>query len=89
MRLNGIASIDEQDPLMSQYPEAQFIVRVRATHVFSNCPRYVHQYQLVERSRYVPREACETPVPDWKLGVAQHNPDILPASDREKLAQSE
>src|SRR2546428_10496453 len=30
VRLNGVASIDEHDPLMDEYPEAQFIVRVRA-----------------------------------------------------------
>jgi uncharacterized protein len=30
MRLNGIASVQEDDPLLAEYPEAQFIVRVRA-----------------------------------------------------------
>jgi len=82
MRLNGIASIDEQDPLAAEYPEAQFIVRVRATEVFSNCPRYIHKYQLVERSKYVPHEACQTPVPDWKRGLAEHAPELLPERDR-------
>ncbi len=82
MRLNGIASIDEHDPLMAEYPEAQFVVRVRAAEVFPNCPRYIHRYQLVERSTYVPREACETPVPDWKRGVAQLAPELLPQGDR-------
>ena len=66
MRLNGVASIDENDPLMAEYPEAQFIVRVRARQVFPNCPRYIHKYQLVERSRFVPKAGCETPVPGWK-----------------------
>src|SRR5919109_2234777 len=47
MRLNGIASIDEADELLPEYPEAQFVVRVRATEVFPNCPRYVHEYRLV------------------------------------------
>jgi hypothetical protein len=81
MRLNGEASIDRNDPLMTEYPEAQFIVRVRAREVFPNCPRYIHKYQLVERSKYVPKEACETPVPEWKAGIAQHAPDVLPAND--------
>ena len=81
MRLNGIASIDGHDPLMAEYPEAQFIVRVRAREVFPNCPRYIHHYQLVERSKFVPHEACETPVPDWKKGIAQHEPEALPAND--------
>ena len=81
MRLNGTASIDENDPLMASYPEAQFIVRVRAREVFPNCPRYIHKYQLVERSQYVPKEACETPVPDWKRGVAQLDKELLPEGD--------
>src|SRR3954465_10116819 len=50
MRLNGVASVDENDPLLAEYPEAQFIVRVRASEVFPNCPRYIHEYRLVERS---------------------------------------
>jgi predicted pyridoxine 5'-phosphate oxidase superfamily flavin-nucleotide-binding protein len=79
MRLNGEASIDEHDPLMSHYPEAQFIVRVRASEVFPNCPRYIHHYTLVERSKFVPKSECKTPVPDWKQGdwVA----DVLPEND--------
>ena len=80
MRLNGTASIDTADPLMAEYPEAQFIVRVRAREVFPNCPRYIHKMKLVERSRFVPKTACETPVPAWKAGdwVA----DVLPEGDR-------
>jgi hypothetical protein len=66
LRLNGVASIDEHDELMAYYPEAQFIVRVRAREVFPNCPRYIHRYRLVERSRFVPKAHCPTPVPDWK-----------------------
>ncbi len=31
MRLEGIASIDLDDPLQEEYPEAQFVVRVRAS----------------------------------------------------------
>jgi hypothetical protein len=37
---------------MDHYPEAQFIVRVRAREVFPNCLRYVHKYRLVERSEW-------------------------------------
>jgi predicted pyridoxine 5'-phosphate oxidase superfamily flavin-nucleotide-binding protein len=79
LRLNGLASIEEQDPLLSEYPEAQFVVRVRATRVFPNCPRYVHRMDLVERSRFVPHEDCNTPVPDWKRREWSH--DVLPAGD--------
>jgi predicted pyridoxine 5'-phosphate oxidase superfamily flavin-nucleotide-binding protein len=66
LRLNGVASVDDNDPLLGEYPEAQLVVRVRATQVFPNCPRYIHEYRLVQRSRFVPREECRTPVPKWK-----------------------
>jgi uncharacterized protein len=79
MRLNGIASVDENDPLLPEYPEAQFIVRVRATEVFPNCPRYIHEYRLVQRSRFVPKAECETPVPGWKMREWSH--DALPKDD--------
>ncbi len=87
MRLNGMASIDAADPLMREYPEAQFIVRVQAREVFPNCPRYIHKMTLVERSRFVPKAACETPVPAWKKGdwVA----DVLPEQDRARDAGRE
>jgi uncharacterized protein len=79
MRLNGIASVEENDPLLAEYPEAQFIVRVRATEVFPNCPRYIHEYKLVQRSRFVPKADCETPVPGWKTREWAH--DALPEND--------
>jgi predicted pyridoxine 5'-phosphate oxidase superfamily flavin-nucleotide-binding protein len=79
MRLNGVASIDERDPLLGEWPEAQFVVRVRATEVFPNCPRYIHEYKLVKRSRFVPKSECETPVPQWKRSEWAH--DVLPEGD--------
>ena len=66
MRLNGVASVADDDPLLAEYPEAQLVVRVAATEVFPNCPRYIHEYKLVARSRFVPKAECETPVPQWK-----------------------
>ena len=75
MRVNGTASIDFEDPLMSEYPEAQFIVRVRTEQIFPNCPRYIHKMQLIERSVFVPHAECETPDPEWK----DHFEDALPA----------
>jgi predicted pyridoxine 5'-phosphate oxidase superfamily flavin-nucleotide-binding protein len=55
IRFNGEATIDADDPLMVEFPEAEFIVRVRAREVFANCPRYIHKMRLVERSRFAPR----------------------------------
>jgi hypothetical protein len=79
LRLNGIASVDENDPLLEEFPRAQFVVRVRATEVFPNCPRYIHRLELAERSRFVPKAECEPPVPDWKR--REWARDVLPAGD--------
>lgn len=79
MRLNGMASIDQHDPLLPEYPEAQFIVRVRVREVFPNCPRYIHELKPGERSAFVPSAACETPVPNWKRSEWAH--DALPEED--------
>ena len=79
MRVDGRARIDRDDPLLEQYPEAQFIVRVEAERVYPNCPPYIHRYQLVERSRFVPNAAEETPIPGWKQSDWAR--DVLPAND--------
>jgi uncharacterized protein len=79
LRLNGVASINEHDELIERYPEAQFVVRVQAREVFPNCPRYIHKYQLVEHSRFVPKASCPTPVPDWKRSAWAR--DVLPTND--------
>jgi predicted pyridoxine 5'-phosphate oxidase superfamily flavin-nucleotide-binding protein len=79
LRVNGIASLDEADPLLGDYPEAQLIVRVRATDILPNCSRYVHRMELVERSRFVPHADVDTPVPDWKRREWSH--DVLPDGD--------
>jgi uncharacterized protein len=80
LRLNGIASHSEDDPLLAEFPEAQFVTRVEATEVFPNCPRYIHEYRLVQRSRFVPKSECETPAPAWK--TREWARDVLPEGDR-------
>jgi predicted pyridoxine 5'-phosphate oxidase superfamily flavin-nucleotide-binding protein len=80
LRLNGVAGTVDDDPLLGEYPGAQFVVRVRAESVFANCRRYVHRYGLVERSPFVPSMGSDPPVPDWKLDpwfdgtLAEHDP---------------
>jgi predicted pyridoxine 5'-phosphate oxidase superfamily flavin-nucleotide-binding protein len=79
MRIQGDASIDLDDPLLAEFPEAKFVVRVAVREVFPNCPRYIHKRTLVERSAFVPREGCDTPVPDWKRSPLADG--VLPAGD--------
>lgn len=66
LRVHGMAAISKDDPLLSEYPGAQFIIRITTTQVFPNCPRYIHKYELIERSVYVPREGITPPIPEWK-----------------------
>jgi uncharacterized protein len=79
LRLNGTASVSVDDPLLATWPEAKQVVRVAVREVFPNCPRYIHHYELVERSRFVPRPRQETPVPDWKR--TEWANDVLPEGD--------
>jgi predicted pyridoxine 5'-phosphate oxidase superfamily flavin-nucleotide-binding protein len=79
LRINGSASIDEHDRLIEQWERAQFVVRVRVSEVFPNCPRYIHRMQLVERSKFVPRADCPPPVPGWKR--TEWARDVLPGND--------
>lgn len=79
MRIDGVAHLVDDHPLLEKYPEAQFLVVVKARRVYPNCPRYIHKYQLVERSAFVPRPRVPTPVPGWKQ--APWAADVLPAND--------
>jgi predicted pyridoxine 5'-phosphate oxidase superfamily flavin-nucleotide-binding protein len=79
LRVSGVASHSRDDPFLAGYPEAQFLTRVAVAEVWPNCPRYIHHYRLVERSRFVPKDACRTPVPAWKTREWSH--DVLPADD--------
>ena len=82
MRLNGVASLNFDDPLLPDYPEAQYIVRVEAREVFINCPRYIHKLKLVEHSVFVPKSGTETPIADWKSNMIEHGAgDLLSSQD--------
>ena len=80
LRVNGTARIAVDDPLLSELPGAVFVVRVAAETVFQNCPRYIHQMQMVEESPYAPKDGHVPPVPAWKT-FAEFR-DALPARDR-------
>ena len=79
VRVNGLASIVDNDPLLSNWPEAVVVVRVKVRETFPNCPRYIHKMALVEESAFVPKAACQTPDAAWKkLEIVA---DVLPAKD--------
>lgn len=80
IRVNGVAKVDENDSLRSEFPGSVFIIRVSATTIFPNCPRYIHKMKLVEYSVHAPREGYSPPVPAWKTFDVFK--DSLPARDR-------
>jgi uncharacterized protein len=80
IRVNGTATIAEDDALRSEFTGAVFVVRVRAERIFPNCPRYIHRMRLVEHSVYAPQPDVTPPVPDWKRYDVFR--DALPERDR-------
>jgi len=79
LRLRGTATISRDDPMMSAYKEADFVVRMTLDALWQNCPRYIHRYEKLQRSRYVPRADCATPLAEWKrIDLIR---DALPARD--------
>jgi uncharacterized protein len=79
LRINGEATLHDTDPLLAEFEGAQLIVRVRATRIFPNCPRYIHEMRLVKHSVYVPRPHHTPPVPVWKQW--EEFREVLPRSE--------
>jgi len=84
-RVQGTASISKDPSLMTHYKEADFVVTVKLSEYWVNCPRYIPKMEKVRDSRYVPRADCETPLAEWKrLDLVQ---DVIPATDLQKVEQ--
>jgi predicted pyridoxine 5'-phosphate oxidase superfamily flavin-nucleotide-binding protein len=66
LRVNGIARVLRDDPLLAATAGAQLIVRVKARAIFPNCPRYIPKMQLTEPSQYIPQAGREPVEPAWK-----------------------
>jgi hypothetical protein len=79
LRVNGLASLQFEDPLLAQFEGAQAVVRIRAERIFPNCPRYIPRMSVLEASPYVPRAGGQPPVPKWKMREAFN--EVLPRGD--------
>ena len=79
LRVNGRATVREDDPLRAEFVGAQLVVRVRADAIFPNCPRYIHTMRHVETSVYAPCEGHTPPVPEWKQRPVFR--EVLPPED--------
>jgi hypothetical protein len=84
VRVQGTASLHDDDPLLADWEGAQLVVRVAAERIFLNCPRYLHRMELAEYSAYAPRAGHTPPVPDWKLRPEYR--EHLPAPDMAQLS---
>ena len=79
LRVNGRATVHEDDPLLCRLTGAQLVVRVRAEAIFPNCPRYIHTMATVATSVYAPCEGDIPPVPEWKQRPVFR--EVLPSYD--------
>ena len=59
MRVNGVATLIDDHPVMRDTVAAQLIVRVQVSDIHPNCPRNVHKMALVEPSGYTPKSASD------------------------------
>ena len=80
LRVNGVASVLLDDPLLAEYPGAKSIVRLAIEQVFPNCPRYLPRLQQTESSPYWRTSGAAAPRPGWKDDPRFR--DALPESDR-------
>lgn len=85
LRFNGSATIDLDDPLRAQWHDAQFIVRVRASQLFPNCPRYIPRFQRLADSAHIPQPGRDAPFAEWKQ--IDFIRDSLPAADLAKVGE--
>lgn len=83
LRVHGEASISNKDPLMKKYKEADLIVRIKISDYWQNCPRYIHKYTKMKKSKYVPRKGSNTPIAGWKKTDAVN--DVLSKKDKRKI----
>jgi hypothetical protein len=84
--VQGTASLSKDPALLAHYKEADFVVTVKLSEFWVNCPRYIPKMEKIQASRYVPREHCETPLAGWKqLDLVQ---DVISPVDVKKAEQA-
>ena len=66
LRVDGIARVSREDPLLAHTVGAQLMVRVKARAIYPNCPRYIPKMTLAEPSIYTPCAGVDPPEPAWK-----------------------
>ncbi|MES2500171.1 MAG: pyridoxamine 5'-phosphate oxidase family protein [Pseudomonadota bacterium] len=85
VRVHGEAKVDVNSAFLNEFPGAEMIVSVHIAEAFVNCPRYIHKYQRVATSKYVPQKDCTAPLAQWKR--IDNLQESLPERDKH-LAQT-
>jgi predicted pyridoxine 5'-phosphate oxidase superfamily flavin-nucleotide-binding protein len=72
IRVQGTAELVREHELMAEYTEAKYLIIIKVTKIWVNCPRYIHKYKKINQSKYVPEPCKVTPIPTWKrLDIVQ------------------
>ncbi|MDP2152769.1 MAG: pyridoxamine 5'-phosphate oxidase family protein [Methylotenera sp.] len=86
IRVQGTAKLVREHVLMAEYTEAKYLIMVSVTKIWVNCPRYIHKYQKIDQSKYVPEPCKVTPIPTWKrMDIVQ---DAITLEEKE-IAESQ
>lgn len=84
VRVHGTAELSRDPADLALFHEAELVVKVTVEDMFQNCPRYIHRYKRIERSDYVPKTDCPTPMAVWKrLDAVQ---DVISDTERLRVA---
>lgn len=86
VRVQARATVSDHDPELERWPGATRVVRAEVTKVFENCGRYIHRYQRVSTSPYVPDTGGDALHPSWKRIDALQ--DVMPEQTRRRTAQA-
>ena len=62
LRVNGVATIDDNHAMNNDVEAAQLVVRVAVSNIHPNCSRNVHKMEMVETSSYTPKSDAENVV---------------------------
>lgn len=65
LRVQGIARLDGISGENS-FPSAEFLIRIKPTTIWINCPRYIHTYKKMEDSPYTSSHHSPERIAQWK-----------------------
>jgi uncharacterized protein YndB with AHSA1/START domain/predicted pyridoxine 5'-phosphate oxidase superfamily flavin-nucleotide-binding protein len=86
VRIHGLASLIRDKTMLDAFPGAELLLKITIMEAFINCPRYIHHYQRLDASRFVPSPGRSPEVPLWKN--LEFIRDAIPPRDNDALEAS-